>query len=262
MIAILVLGALMGALAEIAMRNPAANAGSSATNGSVSGLPPCAGDLNGDRVVNGADLSVLLANFGRDCNNDDNDKDGYSVNQGDCDDANPDINPGATEICDGFDNNCNGSIDEGNLCPGLPNAAGVCQNGLCTTFCNPGFGNCDSNIFNGCETSILTSVQHCGACGVACPQRPNTVITCINGVCHYTCAVGFADCNNNIAADGCEINIFTNRQNCGACGNNCVLTQNATATACFSGLCIITGCAAGFDDVNLIYEDGCETPSN
>ncbi len=37
----------------------------------------------------------------------------YSVLDGDCNDNNPDINPGATEVPDGVDNNCNGEIDEG-----------------------------------------------------------------------------------------------------------------------------------------------------
>jgi hypothetical protein len=32
---------------------------------------------------------------------------------GDCNDSNNTIYPGATEICDGFDNNCNGTNDEG-----------------------------------------------------------------------------------------------------------------------------------------------------
>jgi len=41
------------------------------------------------------------------------DGDGYSVTQGDCHDTNASINPGAVEICDFIDNNCDGQIDEG-----------------------------------------------------------------------------------------------------------------------------------------------------
>ena len=38
---------------------------------------------------------------------------GYVANANDCDDTNPSIHPGATETCNGLDDNCNGQIDEG-----------------------------------------------------------------------------------------------------------------------------------------------------
>ncbi len=38
---------------------------------------------------------------------------GYVEFPGDCDDTNPDANPGMTEICNSFDDNCDGAVDEG-----------------------------------------------------------------------------------------------------------------------------------------------------
>jgi hypothetical protein len=105
---------------------------------------------------------------------------GYVANAGDCDDTNGTINPGATEICNGVDDNCDGTLDEG--CSllyrdadgdGYGNPAGptstypqsgyVANTGDCndsnsainpgaTEICNGVDDNCDGTVDEGCAT--------------------------------------------------------------------------------------------------------------
>ncbi len=79
---------------------------------SVNGLQMTAG-IHVLRFVSGADgFNVDEYNFIKEAVLEDNDNDGFTADV-DCDDNNPAINPGATEICDGIDNDCDGQIDEG-----------------------------------------------------------------------------------------------------------------------------------------------------
>ena len=43
----------------------------------------------------------------------DADHDGYSLEEGDCDDADNRVSPGEIEVCDGLDNDCSGGVDDG-----------------------------------------------------------------------------------------------------------------------------------------------------
>ena len=44
--------------------------------------------------------------------NEDFDGDGFTENEGDCDDQNTSVKPNEEEVCDGFDNDCNGVVDD------------------------------------------------------------------------------------------------------------------------------------------------------
>jgi hypothetical protein len=55
---------------------------------------------------------------------------GYIATDGDCDDTNPEIHVGATEVIDSVDNNCNGQVDEG-LCSGDCSPCDVNDDGIC-----------------------------------------------------------------------------------------------------------------------------------
>jgi len=60
----------------------------------------------------------------------DDDGDGYSVCQGDCDDHNPALHPGAAELCNGQDDDCDGLVDEGpgGVDPDNDGIPGACDN--------------------------------------------------------------------------------------------------------------------------------------
>ena len=58
-------------------------------------------------LANGETFSVCRASCCPDL-----DEDGYTTCDGDCDDGDPTINPGAEEVCDGIDNDCDDATDE------------------------------------------------------------------------------------------------------------------------------------------------------
>ncbi len=138
-----------------------------------------------------------------------------------------------------------------------PNATAACVAGACTVAsCATGFGDCDTNPTNGCETDTRATVAHCGGCGMACPSRDNALVGCASGRCVIACLAGFADCDGD-ATNGCEVDTRSSLSHCGACGRLCAPT-NASG-ACSMGACTVASCASGFGDCDTSPTNGCET---
>ena len=153
----------------------------------------------------------------------DSDGDGYpapACGGTDCDDSNPNIHPGAPEVCNGKDDNCNGQVDDGATCTN----GGTCQSGACV--CSGSLQSC-----NGACVDIQTDVQNCGGCSQPCGG---------SGVC----------VNGNCASDSTCSNQSPN--NCGNCCQQhhphglatflagfaaCACTPQLCATQCASAYC-------------------------
>jgi formylglycine-generating enzyme required for sulfatase activity len=67
----------------------------------------------------------------------------------------------------------------GNVCS-FARARATCAGGACAVdACEAGWGNCDSDVSNGCETDTQRSNTHCGRCGAACGAGQ----MCVGGGC-------------------------------------------------------------------------------
>jgi hypothetical protein len=83
----------------------------------------------------------------------DNDGDGYSEVQGDCDDADNTVYPGATELCDAKDNNCNGVVDDEIVPPVITCPANIVVGATGGTGANVNF---TASATDNCTTPTIT----------------------------------------------------------------------------------------------------------
>ncbi len=105
-----------------------------------------------DNDGDGASLCVDCDDNDPSLNTIDADGDGYDTCSNDCNDLDFNTNPGVTEICDNYDNDCDGSVDEAwSNCYAVANGTPWCNAGSCDVSCTPTYYDMDSIYSNGCE---------------------------------------------------------------------------------------------------------------
>ena len=163
------------------------------------GVTTTKGDCDdGDKEVN-PDASEVCDGVDNDCDGQtdeedaegceayyfDQDKDGYGLsdkvkclcqseepysttNGGDCDDNKSKVAPFMDELCDGVDNNCDGTIDEGDpvqVCGTVKNGTPACLDGECVVkSCDGGFYDINFEIDDGCECKAAVVEQSGTTC--------------------------------------------------------------------------------------------------
>jgi hypothetical protein len=113
----------------------------------------------------------------------------------------------------------------GQACPctcSLPHASTTCFDFDCEIrACSSGWGDCDGNLGNGCETSLATT-SHCGSCGRVCTAGQS----CVSGACvTVSCPTGQK-----------------------LCGTTCIPS---------AGCCVTSDCVGATNSVALCYNNAC-----
>jgi hypothetical protein len=178
-----------------------------------------------------------------------------------------------TELCNGLDDDCDGTVDEGN-----PEGGAACGSTVGT--CIPGRETCTAGRLV-CMGGVAPVVELCNgldddcdgmvddgnpeggaACGTDIGECVGGTLTCSGG--GLTCAGSVGPrldvCNG--LDDDCDgvpdqtFDTMIDPRNCGMCGRVCSF-PNAIA-GCTAGSCTLTVCRPGFVNLDGIAANGCE----
>ena len=165
---------------------------------------------------------------------------GYVTNGNDCNDSEATASPVAAEVCDGIDNDCNGTIDES------------VELTFYLDYDQDGFGDPNSPFY-GCSQPqfYTTNALDCNDDSLLSFPNASEICDSLDNNCDGTVDEGFTTNGQYLDID-----------NCGSCGNDCSsLTVNNAEPICDATLstpdCGFT-CEAGFFDANADANDGCE----
>ena len=173
---------------------------------------------------------------------------------------------GTTETCNGIDDDCDGEVDEGDLCEG-----GVCVDGECSAPCEPGEFGCpvgqmcvdgfclDDPCFDvQCPDGPAGEMNVCvdGLCVAVCDtlECPGELVCrvtdglCVPDNCNFLdlCADDELCVDELCVSDPCADVSCGEHQFCraGACVDSCGGVECEAGFVCADGSCQPTGCAA------------------
>jgi len=137
---------------------------------------------------------------------------------------------------------------DGPPCEVVEHGEAACVAGACEIVsCDPGYDDCDLLLGTGCEVSLLSDDENCGACGEVCTLPEH----CYDGDCSFQCPGDLANC------DGECVDTASDPMNCTDCGLECTASGPEVTGVCDGG-CGEEPCPEDHWNVNLSPEDGCE----
>lgn len=121
-----------------------------------------------------------------------------------------------------------GSMFVETTCPG----GARCEANRCQSpqVCTPGARSCASPT-----TLLVCSGDGTVNVPMMCPSGANGTPQCSDGACSLACNTGFGNCDE-LASNGCEATLATDRMNCGSCGRACTSSQSCVAGTCMTSV--------------------------
>ncbi len=120
---------------------------------------------------------------------------------------------------------------------GIDSSSVSCNEGVCVFGCLAGRAHCSADADDGCEAD-LSAPSTCGACGNSCSGKNSCAP---DGSGSFQCQSGCGSANE---CGGQCVDLSTDADNCGACGQACPQPANGSGS-CAAAQCALT-CNAGF----------------